>query len=605
MVGTILGKRYEILAKLGSGGMAHVYQARCTILNRIVTVKILRAELAEDKEFVNRFQREAQTVASLSHPNIVSIYDVGEENGVPYLVMEYVEGSNLKEIVQREGSLSPAEVINIGTQVCAALTHAHERGIIHRDIKPHNILVTPTGRVKVTDFGLARVLSLPSATQSGSVMGSVHYFSPEQARGEEAGPKSDLYSLGIVLYELATGRVPFRGDNPISVALKHLQEPPPLLSKEKPMIPRGLEEIILKAMAKKPEQRFISAREMQKALAEGFVAELDDLNENHGMGFPRPTFEKPEGFARWRRLHPAAWVALAVFLLMLAAGSVWAASSWFFTKDVATPSLTDIPFAEAESKIKAMGLRCQVHKIYDSHVPAGIVTRQSPLPGTPVKKGRIVELWVSKGPRLVWLPDVRGYPLREAKTLLANAGFQVKVEEAYNEEVPAEAVVRQVPAGDREVSEGHEVRLVVSKGPPPGNLVMPSLLGLNVEQARVVLDGLGLVLGEIREETSVDYPEGIIFSQSISQGTPVRSGEVVNVTRSKGPGPQQRIVPLELKVRDSGEVKIVVQDARGTRVDYQQFHKAGEKVKKEITVFGSGEIQVYFQGQLFDKYSID
>ncbi|NPV29791.1 MAG: Stk1 family PASTA domain-containing Ser/Thr kinase [Firmicutes bacterium] len=604
MVGKILGNRYEIVAKLGSGGMAHVYQARCRILNRIVTVKILRAELAEDKEFVQRFRREAQTVASLSHPNVVSIYDIGEEAGIPYLVMEYVEGSNLKEIIEREGPLPPAEAANLGAQVCAALAHAHEKGIIHRDIKPHNILVTPAGRVKVTDFGLARVLSLPSATQSGSVMGSVHYFSPEQARGEEVGPKSDLYSLGVVLYEVVTGHVPFRGDNPISVALKHLQELPPAPSKENPAVPRWLEKIIFKAMAKDPRQRFASAREMQRALAEEFAPREDIEDENNNGELAHLTSGAPEGSPQ-RRFRPAAWLALFALLVLITAGSVWAASKWFFVRDVTVPPVTQIPLADAEAKIKALGLDPRAHEIYDPQVPAGIVLRQSPLAGTPVKKGRVVELWVSKGPRLVWLPDVTGYPLREAKAYLTNAGFQVKVEEVYDQDVPPQAIAGQVPAGDRRVTEGSEVTLRVSKGPPPGDLVMPSLIGLTVEQAREVLDSVGLGLGEIRDEASLDYPEGIIFGQSISQGTPVRPGDVVNVIRSKGPGPQQRLVPLELKVRDSGEVKVVVQDARGTRVVYQQFHQAGEKIKKEFLVFGAGEIQIYFQGQFFEKYSIE
>ena len=270
MIGKVLGNRYEIIAMLGAGGMANVYRARCTVLNRIVTVKVLRKELAEDKDFVRRFQMEAQAVALLSHPNIVSIYDVGEEDGVPYLVMEYVEGFNLKEIIRERGPLSATEAVNIGIQVCAALEHAHSKGIIHRDIKSHNILVTPGGRVKVTDFGLARVLSIPSVTmtQSGSVMGSVHYFSPEQARGEEVTPQSDIYSLGVVLYEVLSGHVPFQGDNPISIALKHLQEEPKSLRLENPTIPNVLEKIIFKAMAKDPKNRFSSAEQMQQALAE-------------------------------------------------------------------------------------------------------------------------------------------------------------------------------------------------------------------------------------------------------------------------------------------------------------------------------------------------
>ena len=324
MVGRILGGRYEIIAKLGSGGMSHVYQARDTILNRKVAVKVLRSDLAEDKDFVRRFQVEAQAVASLSHPNIVSIYDVGQENGLPYLVMEYVEGLTLREIIQKEGPLSPAETVNLGVQVCAALAHAHEKGIIHRDIKSHNILVTPGGRVKVTDFGLARVMSTPSATMtlSGTVMGSVHYLSPEQAQGGETGPKSDLYSLGVVLYETVSGRLPFQGDNPVTIALKHLQGPPPALRKENLAIPRGLERIIFKALAKDPAQRFQSAREMQQALSHGSLlagksdGEDDMTRELH---LPR----------RRRRLRPAALVGLIILILLLITGGAYAFFTWY------------------------------------------------------------------------------------------------------------------------------------------------------------------------------------------------------------------------------------------------------------------------------------
>jgi tRNA A-37 threonylcarbamoyl transferase component Bud32 len=329
MIGKLFGNRYEIIAKLGAGGMANVYKARCTILNRIVTVKILRSELAEDKDFVRRFQNEAQAVALLSHPNIVSIYDVGEENGLPYLVMEYVEGKNLKELIRSEGALSPSEVVNIGIQVCAALGHAHSKGIIHRDVKPHNILVAPEGQIKVTDFGLARFLSVPSATmtQSGTVMGSVHYFSPEQARGEEADAQSDIYSLGTVLYEAVSGHVPFQGDSPVSIALKHLQEEPPGLHIENQSIPKELEQIIMKAMAKKPELRFLSAEEMQGALdnIDGFSAPEEELTR----AIPIPVIPEKKTVKK-RKLHPAAIAAIVVGILLLFAGMGYAFFAWYF-----------------------------------------------------------------------------------------------------------------------------------------------------------------------------------------------------------------------------------------------------------------------------------
>jgi serine/threonine protein kinase len=337
MIGQLLGNRYEIIAKLGSGGMAHVYRARCTVLNRIVTVKVMRKELAEDKDFVHRFQIEAQAVALLSHPNIVSIYDVGEENGLPYLVMEYVEGDNLKEIIRQKGALSPAETVNIGIQVCAALDHAHSKGIIHRDIKPHNILVTPGGRVKVADFGMARFLSVPGATvtQSGTVMGSVHYFSPEQARGEEASYQSDLYSLGVVLYEAVSGHVPYQGDNPITIALKHIQEQPPGLRLENPSIPEELEQIILKAMARDKEMRFKSAKEMQKALS--YSGEFSGTQEEERTrSIPIPVIPERKTLSK-KRMHPAAIAALVVCGILLIGGVLYGFSRWYFGDTVSVP----------------------------------------------------------------------------------------------------------------------------------------------------------------------------------------------------------------------------------------------------------------------------
>jgi beta-lactam-binding protein with PASTA domain/tRNA A-37 threonylcarbamoyl transferase component Bud32 len=597
VVGQTLGSRYEIIAKLGSGGMSHVYQARCTILNRIVTVKTLRRELAEDKEFVRRFQVEAQAVASLSHPNIVSIYDVGEENGVPYLVMEYVEGLNLKEIINKDGPLSPAETINLGVQVCAALAHAHEKGIIHRDIKSQNILVTPGGRVKVTDFGLARVLSIPSATvtRSGTVMGSVHYFSPEQARGEETGPRSDLYSLGVVLYEAVSGRLPFQADNPVTVALKHLRDAPAPLNRDNPAVPQRLEEIIFKALAKDPEQRWQTAREMQQALSESSLLAANGASEDEMTR----ELQLPAGVLRTRRrLRPAA-LASVIFLVLLLAGGTYAFSRWFLRGgEIPVPKVTGLTQQVASETIEATGLKPSVQMVFDDKVDAGIVVGQEPVDGYPVKRGRPVILRVSKGPNMTWLPDVKGYKVVDARIKLQNLGFSVKeVEDNTSDpDTPPGVVTGINPTGEQNVPSKSEIVLTVSKQTAANSLLVPSLVGLTVEQARAMLASLSLTLGEVRDERSQDYPAGFISRQDVSQGTPAQTGMVVDVVRSLGPGPKKQSIPVNLRVNETGEVKVVVEDALGSRVVYQQTHNAGYVLKKQYDVWGAGAIKIYFKG---------
>jgi beta-lactam-binding protein with PASTA domain/tRNA A-37 threonylcarbamoyl transferase component Bud32 len=599
MIGKLFGNRYEIIAKLGAGGMANVYKARCTILNRIVTVKILRSELAEDKDFVRRFQNEAQAVALLSHPNIVSIYDVGEENGLPYLVMEYVEGKNLKELIRSEGALSPSEVVNIGIQVCAALGHAHSKGIIHRDVKPHNILVAPEGQIKVTDFGLARFLSVPSATmtQSGTVMGSVHYFSPEQARGEEADAQSDIYSLGTVLYEAVSGHVPFQGDSPVSIALKHLQEEPPGLHIENQSIPKELEQIIMKAMAKKPELRFLSAEEMQGALdnIDGFSAPEEELTR--AISIPVIPEKKT---VKKRKLHPAAIAAIVVGILLLFAGMGYAFFAWYFGGTVAVPDVIGQTESEAAEKLKSEGFEVEANEVFDQGKEVDVVVQQDPVAGMEVKKGRLVRIWVNKGPSSVWLPDFTGAAEREARLALEGRDFIVKLTRENHDSIPEGCVIRQSPEGDQNQPKGTEVTLVVSKGPVIRDVYVPALLGLNVEQAKDALAAVGLNLGEIKEEESSEK-KGVIIKQDVEPGSTVKKGGKINVVISSGEPPKDeepQEVELEINVPAAGEVRVVVKDAQGTREVYKKAHEAGDEVEQYFQVYPPGEFQIYYQGKL-------
>jgi beta-lactam-binding protein with PASTA domain/tRNA A-37 threonylcarbamoyl transferase component Bud32 len=597
MIGQLLGNRYEIIAKLGSGGMAHVYRARCTVLNRIVTVKVMRKELAEDKDFVHRFQIEAQAVALLSHPNIVSIYDVGEENGLPYLVMEYVEGDNLKEIIRQKGALSPAETVNIGIQVCAALDHAHSKGIIHRDIKPHNILVTPGGRVKVADFGMARFLSVPGATvtQSGTVMGSVHYFSPEQARGEEASYQSDLYSLGVVLYEAVSGHVPYQGDNPITIALKHIQEQPPGLRLENPSIPEELEQIILKAMARDKEMRFKSAKEMQKALS--YSGEFSGTQEEERTrSIPIPVIPERKTLSK-KRMHPAAIAALVVCGILLIGGVLYGFSRWYFGDTVSVPDVVELPQAEATATLKSAGFRVEVDEVFDQGKETEVVIRQDPIGGMKVKKGRLVRIWVNKGQSSIWLPNLAGASEREARLALEGRGFKVKINKENHESVAAGYVIRQFPEGDQNQPKGTEVTLIVSSGPVVKDVVVPSLVGLTVDQAKAALGSVELNLGEVKEDPSSEE-KGKIIKQSVDPGTSVKKRQRIDVVVSSGLKSQQRKLKIEVPEDQSGEIRVVVKDEQGTREVYKGTHEAGDQIEKSFEVYPPGEFQIYFQGQL-------
>lgn len=625
MIGKILAGRYEILSKLGTGGMAKVYKARCTWLDREVTVKVLRDELVNDDEFVRRFKQEAQAVAKLSHPNIVSVYDVGQgEDGLYYIVMEYIDGPTLKELIKQEGRLAPEKAIEIAIQICSALEHAHENNIIHRDIKPHNILLTSRGKVKVTDFGIARAVAASTVTHPGKIMGSVHYLSPEQARGEIVGAASDLYSAGAVFYEMVTGRVPFEGDSPISVALKHLQEPIISPRELDSTIPEAVEQVILRALNKDPQKRYQTAREMITALqaaARGEIlpelpAAVSDQPETPEIkgapGFENSDawdettqrFDKLEDRTtdRKRKLRPVPWYGWALGFVILFIGLFYLGMRIIIVPDVTVPNVQGKLTADALHELKVAGLEGVVtSRQFNAELEIDRVISQKPLPDEKAKRGRSVELIVSQGPQLEIVPNVKGLSQTEAGIILSNRGFKVaSTEGVYDALTVKGVVVSQQPAADTHQPVGSGVHLVVSLGSQQ-SITMPDFVGDKLDDARSEITGKGLKLGSVNEENSNEFFVGQIIRQSPSANSSVMPGATVDLVISKGPGPAAATARIQLDVPADGnrhEVVIQVEDLKGTREEHSRSYAPGDEVNVSVRYYGPAKIRVLLDGDV-------
>lgn len=605
MIGRIIGNRYEIVEKLGGGGMALVYKARDQLLSRMVTIKVLREQLAGDADFIKRFRREAQAVARLSHPNIVSIYDVGEDKEIHYLVMEYIDGKNLKQLIQERGKLSPLEAVDFALQICEALEHAHENSIIHRDIKPHNILITKNGKVKVTDFGIAQAATGVTMTYSGHIIGSVQYISPEQARGEVASIHTDLYSAGIVLYEMVTGRLPFDGDTAIGIAMKHIQEEFSLPDELAAELPPELEAVISKALAKKPEDRYESAAAMKKALKqvqrslEDGLAAIQLLPRVHSS--KRNIASEPR--TRRTRAKPFAWVLIILLLALLPVMGYWGLQKYLAVSEEEMPDLLGMPLSQAEKILRQLGLQWEVsQERHDNQIPAKHVLAQRPGPGELVKKSRIVELDVSLGPQMVKVPDVIGLSEREAKVEIANAGLLVAepVKEEHDEKMAEGYVFKQNPNPHEQVPRGSSVELVISLGPELQYIAMPNLIAKSLQEAQAILEENRLRLGEVNNQVSYDYFPGQVIHQDIAPGDQVLQKTAVNLSISLGPGPAPQVANVEVLVEDDGEkhqIRIVVIDRKGEHEEYNHLHEPGDFIRIPVAYYGNGIVRVYEDDQ--------
>ena len=590
--GVILGERYEIISRIGSGGMADVYKAKDHKLNRMVAVKVLKPEFREDKTFIRKFRTEAQSAAGLEHPNIVNIYDVGSEKGMHYIVMEYVEGITLKTYIEKKGQLSFKEAVSIAIQVGRGIEAAHSKGIIHRDIKPQNIIISTEGKVKVTDFGIARAAS--SNTISSDVMGSVHYSSPEQARNGFVDGKSDIYSLGIVMYEMVTGRVPFDGDTTVAVAIQHLQEEIVPPSAYAPNLPISMEKIILKCTMKKPEDRYQTADELiadLKLVFEdtsgeyvGIVPTIDDsptimidqneltqriqtnddtqpVEDSDSNAYLEEDDEEEETGMNSKIEKLVIVLAAVVGAIILISIVVFVVkSSGLFKSGKSTTQSTIAATTEAkhhnttekytvdnyiglslEAAREAIDnkFKINVTEEYSDTYAKGLVMQQDPESDTELEEGKTIKLVVSKGQKIedkVSVPDVRSKTKSGAQSELKAAGLKVSIKEAYSDDVAKGEVISQTPSHGSKVSKNTTVVITVSKGKKEDQTVsVPYLRYYTESEASQELQRVGLSLGSVLTEYSDSVEKGLVIRQRISSGSKVKKGTAVGIYVSLGP----------------------------------------------------------------------
>jgi serine/threonine-protein kinase len=539
MVGQILGNRYQLLERIGGGGMAVVYKAKCLLLNRFVAVKILRSEFTDDEEFVKRFRVEAQAAASLNHPNIVSIYDVGKQDDIHYIVMEFIDGITLKEYISQRGVLPWKEAINIGIQICSAIEQAHKNFIVHRDIKPHNILITKEGIAKVTDFGIARAVTSATITMVGSTIGSVHYFSPEQARGGFTDEKSDLYSLGITIYEMVTGKVPFDGESPVAVALKHIQEKPEKPVDVNPSIPKGVNDLILKAMKKDQNLRYQNASDMlsdlQRTLVEpnakitgsNAVEELPtrkmqavgaDLEIQYKSEDGDETFMEEEEDTKTKKKKDrlSTWLGIATGLVitgLIVFIGIKLVIPAFIPEPIEAYIVEDYKnrnFAEVKALLSQHNINAEDDRVYNDTVEKDIIISQDIAVGNSLKPGSVINFTVSDGPHLVEIPDISGDEARVAEQIIVNSGLVPEEIKEHNETVGKGLVIRTEPSAYEMVKPDTKVKVIVSLGPELEMIKMVDLTGLTRTEAENWILKNKLKIGKILPEDVVSEVAKVI-----------------------------------------------------------------------------------------------
>lgn len=631
----VLDNRYKVIEKIGVGGMADVYRGYDELLGRTVAIKILHANFASDEGFVGRFKREAQNAGRLSHPNIVNMYDVGYDQGYHYIVMEYVEGQTLKEYIQERGKLSVDEAIKFAVAIAEGLEHAHAMGIVHCDIKPHNMLITKSGRLKVTDFGIARAMNSQNTMMyTNSVMGSAHYLSPEQASGKAIDGSTDIYSLGVVLYEMLTGRVPYEANTPIAVALKHVKDKliPP--TRYNPSIPPLLESVVMKALQKKPADRYRSVSEMigDLRMSGGFAGfgtsrlrqydfatqvlppvnemtsqleELDEeVQEEEHKGILGTIAKIPQ---KYILLGSVVIFVIAFLWAFLSFGNFWSNAT------VTVPNVVGKQVSVARNILEDNHLRVSVSEVANSEVPAGKVISQTPASGESVKENHPVHLVVSKGAGDLTVPDLSGLTVDQAKQRLKDMGLVLgKITTQEDSSKPDGVIISQSPSADGKINKGQLVDVVVNKLSPK-KVTVPSLIGMTLKDARDALSSLEISLASINGSTD---ESSIVTDQSVAAGKDIeQGGSIVLTTKATKASEEKKSESSGNRTRGTvdvtvpagsnhQEVKIVVKDDEGSTVVYDDVNRAGDRIVRKVSGVGDVRIKVYLNGALVQDQAL-
>lgn len=613
MPGKILDERYELMGKIGSGGMADVYKAKDILLDRIVAVKILHSSFAEDNDFIVRFRHEAQSAGKLSHPNIVGIYDVGCDGDIHYIVMEYVEGETLKQYIDSHPHIPIDTAVRIAIEIGYALEDAHANGIIHCDIKPHNVLLTKTGKVKVTDFGIARAINSSTVIDKESILGSVHYLSPEQAAGDKITEKTDIYSLGIVLYEMLTHHLPFEGETAVSIALQHMQGDIPRPTKYNPAISPMLEECLLTAMQKDPDKRYDSVSDFisELKIAQGFTTTIYKPASHDFTAMTRPIpqkevrrhkAKKESRFTNFITNLPQKyiWIGMAILFILCFAWAFFSFGNFWSSENITVPNVVGKPVEVAETTLKKLDLKVSVDEIASDDVPAGQVISQTPAAGTNVKARRIIHLTVSKGGSAMLIPDLKGLTLEQAKERLDKLGLTLgAVENGNDPDKPSNVIISQSPDSGSKATKGTRVNIVINMKQKTS---VPNVIGMSLSDARNTLLSKKLSVGTINstDGTSADDTSAVVTAQDPAGGEST-SSDVVNLTISGKKKAQTKTGTVNISIPKGGssrQVEIYVTDDTGKHTAYSAKAAPGTTVSKDVSGTGNVHVQVVIDGSV-------